>query len=366
MLDTAFHFDNTEAFLDNDKITARIDGQHLTWTIENVETSFHKLLVYRATLFQPSEKKISVSSQSTIKYYIGDSVIENNSVAKTTNNVATAVRGKAINYVFSGVLFDVGKATLRTAAMSAVENAARELNSDLRATTIIEGHTDSRPINTKEFPNNFSLSSARAKTVMNLLVDSFHVAPERLRYVGYGELRPIATNETNEGRQLNRRVEIRIFREDFVEQVMPEGFIDSSEVLSHTFVPTIAKAKFDSSSFGKSREQFILKLNMQRTFGAKVISTVVFDSLPQGLEVVQNSIQSLRGIDSVSTNGNSIIAHCSTKDSVATILFFAEIENSAIPETNIEHTFVVVRTFENGTTIMNTSKALLIEVRKQK
>jgi len=366
VLDTAFHFDTTSATLGEEKISARVEGQNLHWIIENVGTSFHKTLTYSASLYQQEEKKVSISSQSTIRYFIGDSVIENSSIATTTNNVATAIRGKAVNFVFSGVLFDVGKSTLRPAAMSAMENAARELNSDVRTSAIIEGHTDSRPINTKEFPNNFVLSSARARTVKSLLVDSFQVSGERMQYVGYGELRPIGSNETNEGRQINRRVEIRVFKQEFVEEVMPEGFIDSSEIVAHTFIPSIATTKFDDASFGVSTEQFILKLKLEQTIGGRVVSTALYDSLPAGLKLVPNTIKPLSGIDSAWSSGNMIFAKSSLNDSLAVISFFVEIDESAKPEGNIEHTFTIERKFADGSVLFDKAKALLIEVRKRK
>jgi chemotaxis protein MotB len=75
----------------------------------------------------------------------------------------------------------------------------------------VEGHTDSLPIHTVEFPSNWHLSAARAVAVARRLQE-LGVAPERLGATGYGEYRPLADNATAEGRARNRRVEIFIER----------------------------------------------------------------------------------------------------------------------------------------------------------
>nr|WP_228577876.1 OmpA family protein [Halomonas sp.] len=73
----------------------------------------------------------------------------------------------------------------------------------------VEGHTDSRPIQTNEFPSNWVLSSARAIAIVHALERS-GVEPQRLRAVGLADTRPLATNETGDGRAQNRRVEVII------------------------------------------------------------------------------------------------------------------------------------------------------------
>lgn len=76
----------------------------------------------------------------------------------------------------------------------------------------VSGHTDDLPINTVEFPSNWELSSKRAVNFMKILLEIDSERPERYSAVGYGEYRPIATNETVEGRTQNRRVEVSILR----------------------------------------------------------------------------------------------------------------------------------------------------------
>lgn len=78
---------------------------------------------------------------------------------------------------------------------------------------IVSGHTDTIPISNAEFPSNWHLSTTRALNFMlHLLQNNNTLDPVRFSALGYGEYRPIATNETSEGRAQNRRVEILIAR----------------------------------------------------------------------------------------------------------------------------------------------------------
>jgi chemotaxis protein MotB len=119
-------------------------------------------------------------------------------------------RGLVITFV-AEVLFDSGKAVLREQALSTLDKVARVLNTTVKDLNIgIEGHTDNIPIKYSGWKSNWELSAARAMSVLHYLADEYGVAPERLSATGYGEYRPVASNEAKEGRQQNRRVEIVI------------------------------------------------------------------------------------------------------------------------------------------------------------
>ena len=77
----------------------------------------------------------------------------------------------------------------------------------------IEGHTDNQPIKYSGWKSNWELSTARATSVLHYLIDKESVVPERLSATGYGEYRPVVTNDTKEDRQKNRRVEVIILPE---------------------------------------------------------------------------------------------------------------------------------------------------------
>ena len=73
----------------------------------------------------------------------------------------------------------------------------------------VEGHTDDKPINTPQYPSNWELSSARAGSIVRLLID-MGIQSQRLAAIGYAANRPVISNNTAEGRLRNRRVQLMI------------------------------------------------------------------------------------------------------------------------------------------------------------
>lgn len=109
------------------------------------------------------------------------------------------------------LLFDSGKAELTTAALPVLDRVGIILEKYAGGTIEIEGHTDSVPINSAKFANNNELSSARALSVFDYLIENTTLDPADVKHSGRGEYVPIADNSTPEGRAKNRRVEIRIY-----------------------------------------------------------------------------------------------------------------------------------------------------------
>ncbi len=112
----------------------------------------------------------------------------------------------------SDVLFESGKAELKTGALGSLKAVAGMIKNTDYAVTVA-GHTDSVPINTEKFPSNWELSSARACESARYLIRETGISPGQIQVVGYAEFSPVATNETPEGRSANRRVEIIISKE---------------------------------------------------------------------------------------------------------------------------------------------------------
>lgn len=108
----------------------------------------------------------------------------------------------------ASVLFHVGEAKLESSAVKALQAVATVI-APTEFPVIVEGHTDPTPIATAQYPSNWELSGARASSVVRLFIDS-GVSPQRLTATGYGEQRPVASNDTPEGRARNRRVTILI------------------------------------------------------------------------------------------------------------------------------------------------------------
>lgn len=119
-------------------------------------------------------------------------------------------KGLVITFV-SEVLFDSGKAKIKPEANESLDKVARVLKETVPDLDVgIEGHTDNVPIKVSGWKSNWELSSARAMSVLHYLVDKKDIAPNRVAAIGYGEYRPVASNDSKEGRRQNRRVEIVI------------------------------------------------------------------------------------------------------------------------------------------------------------
>jgi len=80
----------------------------------------------------------------------------------------------------------------------------------------VEGHTDSVPLSDElkaRYPSNWELSAARASSVIRYMIYGLKMAPERLSTTGYAHYRPVADNETKEGRSQNRRIRVVVFKD---------------------------------------------------------------------------------------------------------------------------------------------------------
>jgi chemotaxis protein MotB len=107
------------------------------------------------------------------------------------------------------VLFDSGRAALKPAGKATLESVAIALQSLPTRQFQVAGHTDNEPIKKSPFASNWELSTARALTVVHFLLAQGIQAPS-LSAAGYGEVDPIAANDTPDGRRKNRRTEITI------------------------------------------------------------------------------------------------------------------------------------------------------------
>ncbi len=126
-------------------------------------------------------------------------------------SVGTSMEERGLIITFKNdVFFDSGKDTLTEDMKSSLEKIARLLNK-VDNSIVIEGHTDNVPIGLgSKFSSNWQLSAARAANVAQYLAEKGLVDGVRMSAVGYGEYRPVESNDTNSGRSKNRRVDIII------------------------------------------------------------------------------------------------------------------------------------------------------------
>jgi chemotaxis protein MotB len=105
--------------------------------------------------------------------------------------------------------FESGSATLRANSMDTFDRIGTVLIS-VPSNLRIEGHTDNVPIHTPQFQSNWELSTARATEIVRILLTRESIGPERLSAAGFAEYHPVADNSSEDGRRLNRRVDIVI------------------------------------------------------------------------------------------------------------------------------------------------------------
>ena len=106
------------------------------------------------------------------------------------------------------LLFKSGSATISNEAKRVLGKVAEVIAAQPSLEVMVEGYTDNKPISTAGIQDNWDLSVKRSTSVIRVLQDDFKIAPDRLVAAGRSEYKPLATNETVEGRAKNRRTRI--------------------------------------------------------------------------------------------------------------------------------------------------------------
>lgn len=178
-------------------------SQRSPWDIQNLQTLSEQLEQFRTLAQLKAEEAEQLRQAKAALEQQLASEIQTKDISVGYDERGLVVR------VLDQVLFDSGKAALRTESYPVLDTVARILTQELKDQPIgIEGHTDNQPIKRSGWEDNHELSLARARSVMTYLVERKHLDAGRLSAIGHGEERPIASNATAHGRRLNRRVEI--------------------------------------------------------------------------------------------------------------------------------------------------------------
>jgi chemotaxis protein MotB len=125
--------------------------------------------------------------------------------------VYTDRRGIVVSLLSDKILFEPGSADIKPEALPLVSRIAeviRPLPNEVR----VEGHTCNLATKSDVYPSNWELSTARAATVVRYFIDSQKVSAKRLSAAGYADTRPVAANDTEEHRRVNRRVDFIILK----------------------------------------------------------------------------------------------------------------------------------------------------------
>jgi len=146
-----------------------------------------------------SDKKSVVTGMSSMTEFIENAGLGNVAHAERTDTGFKVTFG-------SNVMFPSGVATINRDAFPYLDKMIAITEKD-NFSVRVEGHTDNVPIHTKRFLSNWELSTERAVNVLRYFLDQGKIPPKRLAAVGFSEYHPVASNDTPEGRQVNRRVE---------------------------------------------------------------------------------------------------------------------------------------------------------------
>jgi chemotaxis protein MotB len=147
-----------------------------------------------------SQKDVMIRLKSSISDALNNYKSDELSVYIKDGNVYVSLEEK--------LLFKSGSAVVDKKGKEALKSLAQVLINTKDITMVIEGHTDNVPIKTKQFEDNWDLSTARATSIVRILTKDNGFDPNRITASGRGKFHPVKTNETNEGRASNRRTEI--------------------------------------------------------------------------------------------------------------------------------------------------------------
>ncbi|RFM27963.1 OmpA family protein [Deminuibacter soli] len=185
-----------------DKLTAISNdadskGKQLRNTQAQVADQQRKLQQLQSLIDQQKEKA------AELKKKMADALVgfNSNELTVSTKN------GKVYVSLSENLLFPSGSAQVNEKGKQALSKLAVVLNVNPDITVNIEGHTDSIPIRTK-FEDNWALSTARASSIVRILVNEYKVDPVRVIASGHSQYDPIMPNSTPDGRAKNRRTEI--------------------------------------------------------------------------------------------------------------------------------------------------------------
>jgi chemotaxis protein MotB len=155
------------------------------------------------------QSKISGQDPTSLKYGVEETKYQE-LIAPLGPGVSFEVRDTDLSIILeNNLLFDSGKAELRKQCLPLLHKIAHGIHLT-RYNISIEGHTDDTPIKTDRFASNWDLSTARALSMLDYLMNVEELNPARFRVGGYGYSKPLYPNDSDENRRKNRRVEIVI------------------------------------------------------------------------------------------------------------------------------------------------------------
>lgn len=167
----------------------------------------------------PKEQEVnqtSVKEPPAAISSLEDKLKNKNGEIREADKIEKPERQARVLAVLGAGSFSSGQDIINEALMNTIKELVPEIASSPGYRVVIEGHTDNIPIKTysgKRYKDNMELSFLRAKEVA-LILEQNGIPLENISVTGYGDTRPVASNETDEGRIINRRVEVRLVPDD--------------------------------------------------------------------------------------------------------------------------------------------------------
>ena len=156
-----------------------------------------------AEILAQTEEDLSKLKQEIDEYIAANGLSSSLDTSLNMSQLIITIRDHA--------LFNSAEATVNKDGQELAVSIAKMLENYPDYNIVISGHTDNSPINNREFRSNWDLSAMRAVRFMDIMLENSDVSPARFSAVGYGEHHPVASNDTEEGRAQNRRVEVYMY-----------------------------------------------------------------------------------------------------------------------------------------------------------
>jgi chemotaxis protein MotB len=210
-------FSDLAAFTPTGKVVPLYDEGGLPSDSKNILGNAHSAFDAAQIISPPNKPGEGGKSLSDVKQEL-ESLLKDEVTSKKVR-ITQDARGLTISLAEAG-FFDSGSAVMHQDSLPVLDRIAATLR-PLQYSLRVEGHTDNTPIHTAQFPSNWELSTGRATFVLQYLISTARIPPQRLSAVGYGEYRPVSSNASVDGRAQNRRVDLVVLNAESEKQEPP-------------------------------------------------------------------------------------------------------------------------------------------------
>lgn len=179
--------------------------------VADKESALEKMIEEKAQQMIDEKKEEILSSEMENLKQIQNDIEKYIEINNLNLSLKTTLTEKGLMItILDNVLFDSGKSDVKLASVALAHEISKLLEATMPREIMVSGHTDIVPINSKEFSSNWSLSTQRSVTFLEIILTNKKLDPKRFSATGHGEFMPVAENVTKIGKSKNRRVEVLI------------------------------------------------------------------------------------------------------------------------------------------------------------